>query len=266
MQQTTLTIDRPTSGFEWRSRLHAAGLHLVLSVLVAVLAGVLVFAVWFPYPYREVSGGIDLFRLVVAVDVVLGPLLTFAVFNRRKAGAELKRDLAVVVTLQLAALAYGMWSVAQARPVHMVFEYDRFRVVHRVEIPKELEHLAPAGIQAAPLGRPTLLSLRAFRDAGEQVEFTTAALGGVQLSARPELWQPYQDGRATILAAAKPVSHLISRFPQHAGEIERVLRTGRGEPTQAAYLPLVSRGPEAWTVLLDARTAEVIGYVPLDPF
>jgi hypothetical protein len=31
-------------------------------------------------------------------------------------------------------------------------------------------------------------------------------------------------------------------------------------------LPLVARKAEGWTVLLDARTAEVIGYLPLDSF
>jgi len=33
----------------------------------------------------------------------------------------------------------------------------------------------------------------------------------------------------------------------------------------SAYLPLVARSA-AWTVLLDATTAEVIGFVPLDSF
>jgi hypothetical protein len=31
-------------------------------------------------------------------------------------------------------------------------------------------------------------------------------------------------------------------------------------------LPVVARKAEAWTVLLDNRSAEVIGYLPLDSF
>jgi hypothetical protein len=31
-------------------------------------------------------------------------------------------------------------------------------------------------------------------------------------------------------------------------------------------LPLVARKAQAWTVLLDASTADVIGYLPLDSF
>lgn len=266
MQQPSFSFEHHTSGFAWRTRLRAASIHLALSALVATLAGLLVFALWYPYPYREISGGRELFLLVVAVDIVLGPMITFAVFNRAKPRGELRRDLAVVVLLQLAGLAYGLWTVHLARPVHMVFEYDRFRVVHQVEIPLELENQVPPGIELAPLGGPTLLSLRPFRSTQEKTESTLAALQGLQLSARPDLWQSYQAGRAQVLAAAHPVAQLMSRFPQRAAEIRTIVRKGGREPAAAAYLPLVARKSEAWTVLLDATTAEVIGYLPLDSF
>lgn len=244
----------------------AALVHLALSGLVAAIAAGLVFALWYPYPYREVSGGRDLFLLVVAVDIVLGPLLTFAVFNLAKPRAELRRDLGVIVALQLAGLAYGLWTVNVARPVHMVFEYDRFRVVHQVEIPLELMDRVPPGIGAVPWGRPTLLTLRPFRSAQENSDMTLQALQGVPLSARPELWQTYDAGRGDVLKAARPATQLKSRFPQRAAEIEDILRRSGRDAAGAAYLPLVARKAEAWTVLLDATTAEVIGYLPLDSF
>lgn len=264
MQQPSVSLDHHTASFDWRARARAAGIHLALSAVVAVLAGLLVFALWYPYPYREISGGRELFLLVVAVDVVLGPLLTFAVFNRAK--PELRRDLAVIVALQLAGLAYGLWTVQLARPVHMVFEYDRFRVVHRVDIPAELEPLAPAGLEVAPWGAPTLLALRPFRSPQEDTEMTLAALQGLHLSARPELWQSYAAGREAILRAAKPATELKSRFPQRAAEVDAALRNTGRDATQVAYLPLIARKAEAWTVLLDAKTAEVLGYLPVDSF
>lgn len=265
MLQPSLSLDHHTS-FAWRSRLRAAGIHLGLSLLVAALSAFLVFALWYPYPYREISGGRELFLLVVSVDVVLGPLLTFAVFDRRKGWTELRRDLAVIGLLQLAALGYGLWTVQVARPVHMVFEYDRFRVVHLVEIPKELEAKVPPGIELAPLRGPTLLALRPFRNANEEGAMTMEALQGVPLSARTELWEPYEVGRTEVLHAARPATQLKQRFPQRAAEIDAALRGFAGGASGAAYLPLVGREAEAWTVLLDAKTAEVIGYLPLDSF
>jgi len=266
MQQPAVSFDHHKASFRWRTRLRAASIHLALSALVAAMAGLLVFALWYPYPYSEISGGRELFLLVVAVDIVLGPMVTFAVYNLAKSRNELRRDLAVVVLLQLAGLGYGLWTVHLARPVHMVFEYDRFRVVHQVEIPLELVDQVPVGIELAPLGGPTLLTLRPLRSAQERTELTLAALQGVHLSARPHLWRRYEAGRTEVLAAAHPAPQLKSRFPQRAAEIDAVLRQSGREATTVAYLPLVARKAEAWTVLLDATSAEVIGYMQLDSF
>jgi hypothetical protein len=95
-------VNPPTS---WRDRFKAGGIHLSASLFIAALAAALVFGVWYPYPYREISGGRELFVLLVSVDVVMGPLITFAVFNRGKPVSELKRDLAIVVLMQLGSLA-----------------------------------------------------------------------------------------------------------------------------------------------------------------
>jgi hypothetical protein len=237
MQEVSVSSGDHTTSFDWRSRLRAAGIHLALSAVVATVAALLVFAVWYPYPYSEVSGGRELFLIVVSVDVVLGPLITFAVFNRKKPLKVLQRDFAVVGLLQLAGLAYGLWTVHLARPVHMVFEFDRFRVVHQLEIPLELLDRTPAGITAIPIGSPTLLSLRPFGTDQERLEFTMQALGGVQLSARPDLWQPYESGRERIVAAAKPISQLKSRFPERGAEIDAALRKAGADPARTAYFP-----------------------------
>ena len=84
-------------------RLQASGVHLALSLLVASTAFALVYFVWFPNDYWEMAGGRELFWLVVSVDIVLGPLVTLAIFNPGKGWRRLKWDLVVVATLQLAA-------------------------------------------------------------------------------------------------------------------------------------------------------------------
>jgi hypothetical protein len=101
--------------------------HLGISPCHCGLAAWLVFAVWYPYPYREISGGRELFLMVVTVDVILGPLLTLAVFNMSKNPIKtLRLDLTVIGLFQLAALVYGLWTVFVVRPVHLAFEMDRF--------------------------------------------------------------------------------------------------------------------------------------------
>lgn len=249
----------------WKERLWAGGIHFGASLVVAALAALLVFGLWYPYPYREISGGRNLFLLVVSVDVIIGPLITMAVFDRRKPMAELKRDLAVVVLIQLAALGYGLWTVAVARPVHLVFEIDRLRVVHAIDVPDQLLGREQPAIEAMPWTGPTLLAARPFRDNNESAEVTIAALGGVQIGARPDFWQPYAQARTRVLEAARPVAQLKARFGARAGEIDAVLKSTGRNPDTMAYLPMVGRN-EFWTAFIDPASAEVVAFLPLDPF
>ena len=249
----------------WKVRLRAAGVHLCISLAIAVLAAVLVFGFWYPYPYREVSGGRELFLIVIAVDVILGPLITLAIFNVSKPLRELRLDLAVVALIQLAGLGYGLWTVSLARPAHLVFEIDRFRVVHVVEIPENLLDKAPPGVVVMPLSGPTLLAVRPFRDEAEKFDATMVALRGVALGVRPDLWQLYDDARPAVLKSGRPVAELKTRWPNRAAEIETLLKELGRSPATTLWVPMASRRV-FWTVFVDSNTAQVVGFLPLDSF
>ncbi|MEO7887095.1 MAG: TfpX/TfpZ family type IV pilin accessory protein [Polaromonas sp.] len=250
-----------------KSRVLAAAIHLGASLVVALLAAALVFEVWYPYPYREISGGRELFLLLVAVDVVMGPLLTLAVFDRRKSGKVLRRDLTVIGLLQMAALAYGLWTMMLARPVHLVFELDRFRVVHAVDVPTESLGQAPAEFRRLPLAGPTLLSVREFKDSKESFDATMAAVQGLALSAQPQLWQNYQKAQAQVIRVSRPLAELKTRFPGRVTDIDAALKSDLpSHPAEViGYVPMVGR-QTFWTAFIDTKTAEVVAFVPIDSF
>jgi hypothetical protein len=264
------TFLHPMTMFEhapsfWRDRFQASAIHLGFSLAIAIAASVVVFGIWYPYPYREISGGRELFLLVVTVDVILGPLVTLAIFNRIKAWPVLRRDLAIIGMLQFLALGYGVWTVFLARPVHLVFEYDRMTVVHAVEMEPEWLAKAPAGLTALPVFGPTSLSLRPFKDSKEKVDATIAALSGIPLATRADLWQPYDAARSEILAVAKPVSSLKTRFPGRVAEIDQVLVTAGRQRDDVVYLPMMGR-KSYWTAFLDPIDAHIVATMPLDSF
>jgi hypothetical protein len=248
-----------------KDRLGASGIHLGISLCVAVFAAALVFGLWYPYPYGEISGGRELFFLVVAVDVIMGPLITLAIFNRAKPRRELLIDFTVVGLLQLAALGYGLWTVFAARPVHLVFEYSRMTVVHAIDVDADLLAKAPTSLQKLPVTGPTVIALRPFKNPEEQFDATMAAFEGFPLAARSDLWQAYEPVRADVLKEAKPVAELRARFSNQAAQIDRAIAATGKPVTDLRYLPLLSR-KTAWTVLLDTTTAEPLGYLPLDSF
>ncbi|MDZ7910100.1 MAG: hypothetical protein U5N10_18975 [Gemmobacter sp.] len=117
----------------FKPRMKAAGkaafFHFLGSVLVACFAAVLVFLLWYPHPYGQLSGGSKLFAILIVVDVVCGPLLTLVLFSPRKSRREFFVDMSLVVLIQVAALSYGLYTMYQARPLFLVHEVDRFRVI-----------------------------------------------------------------------------------------------------------------------------------------
>ena len=253
-------------GESLKTRVFAAGVHLLASLVVAFIAAYVVFGLWYPAPYDVLSGGKELFWLVVGVDVILGPFITFLVFNQKKRRRELFLDLAVVALIQLGALGYGLWTVFVARPAYLVFEYSRFSIVHAVDIdPKRLGN-APENLRVIPLGGPQLIALRPFRDANEQFDATVEALDGAPLPTRCELWQPYALAVTRVLDAAKPAGELIGRFPQHANAIARAIAKAGRPSEELRYLPVLGRGSAVWTVLLDSESAAPLAYLPLDSF
>lgn len=248
-----------------KDRFIAAGIHLGISLLVAALAAVLVFGVLYPYPFREISGGRTLFGILVGVDVVVGPMLTWLVFDRRKPSSELRRDLAVIGVLQLMALGYGLWSMYQARPVYLVHEVDRFVAVSAADIdPADLPRANPE-FQAVPWSGVRSIGLREAKDPAEKLKGMELAIVGKDLSLQPWLWQELSDAnRKAIHERSKPLSELRARNGVNRHLVDAWLADRQATAADYRFFPLVSR-EHYWTVVLD-RNLNTVGYLPIDPF
>ena len=244
--------------------MRATLIHLAISAFLALSLGLWVLLVWYPGTYREISGGLPLLGMLLAIDVVLGPLLTLVIYRSSKSRKELLLDFSVIGLLQLGALLYGVWTVYQARPVHLVFEYNRFAVVHAADIPKEDLALAPVHLQHLPITGPSLISLRPLRSE-EAVESTMAALAGQAQAAQPQLWQDYELAKPEILQASRPIEDLLIRFPDRKEAIDKAIKKSELPAAQLRYVPLLSR-QIAWTTLINAQTGMPVGFLPLDSF
>jgi hypothetical protein len=251
------------SAFRLHDRARASGVHLLISSAVALAAAVLVFGLWYPGVYRLLAGGRELFFLVVSVDVVLGPVLTFAVFNPAKSRKHLRRDLATIGFIQMAALFYGLHTVYVARPVAMVFEVDRFTLVGAVDVyVPELPHAAPE-YRSLPVTGPMLLGTRAPGAGAENTEALFLGLRGVDIGQRPLFWQPYELSAAAAIARSKPISALAAHYPARAAELRQGLVDLHAPESSARFLPVSARGD--WVVVLD-QAGMVLGYLPFDGF
>ena len=106
------------------TKLKATGIHISLSLVVFIYLAYQIYYNWYPQPYFSIDGGWQGIRLVAGVDLVLGPLLTFLIFNLSKSRKEIVFDLMIIVTIQIGALAYGVYATYSQRPVAIVIIDD----------------------------------------------------------------------------------------------------------------------------------------------
>ena len=239
--------------------------HLAVSGLIAALCAALVFGLWYPYPYSELASGRELFALVVAVDVVIGPLLSFVVYDPTKPRRELWRDIGIVFVVQLAALGYGLHSVTQARPVWLAFEGDRFRVVAVPDIDTASFAQAPRGMAQLSWTGPKTIGVKLL-DGGDP-EFLRSlqlAMEGIHPAFRPDRWVDYDSQRLEVIRQAQPLSELKRKHPEQSALIEDAVRKSGFAEIDLGYLPLLAAQQTDWIVAVSLKDGTPQLYLPID--
>jgi hypothetical protein len=246
--------------------LKASCFHAIGSILVASSATLVVLRLWYPYPYAELAGGRDLLWILISVDVICGPLLTLVLFNPLKSKRELGLDLGLVVVLQVAALVYGLHSLAEARPVALVYEVDRFRVISRADIYEPELKKAPEWTKSWSFSSVQLLGVRLSQRSSDLLESMDMSMAGIEPSQRPSRWQSYASSLPKVLEYAQPISALLDYQPKRSLDISKaVAHTGMPEG-DLRWLPLVARHASDWVVLLDKTTGNPCGFLHVEGF
>lgn len=244
--------------FRWR----AFGWHFLGTGIAAISAWLLATQLWFPWPLATLAGGMQLFLIVIVVDVVLGPSLTAVVANPAKPKRELVRDLAVILVLQLSAFGYGIYTMAAARPVLLAFEVDLFRVVSAAEVDRPTLPQAPAPYRSLSWTGPVTIAAVKPDDQAEVLRTIELGLAGIPLAALPAYWRDYASEQTRAWAKAQPLTAAaIARAPD-AAEIERIAAKAGVAAAELRALPLLARRAEG-TVLLAPPNARIVGILPV---
>lgn len=244
------------------TRTRAAAVHLAISATLIALVFLMIFFIWYPEPLFDYAGGRTLFLVVLAVDLTVGPLVTFIIFVPGKKG--LVFDLWVIGILQGAFLAYGVWSIAEARPVYIAFVKDRFELARANQTPDSV--LADAHMNRyrdLPWTGPRLVGVRFPTGKAEQFNLMVSGLGGVDIQSYPQYHVPYEQVRPQVVEKSSPIKKLET-FNKGLSAAALASSLGRAE-ADVRFLPLRA-GPVDLTVLVDAKTGDVIKLAALKPW
>lgn len=246
------------------SRWKAASIHLSISITVGLLVFALLFLVWFPQPYFEAAGGENLIILLLGVDLVLGPLLTLILFKSGKKGMLF--DLWMIGIVQSAALIYGMYVIAESRPVFIVAAIDRFNVVSAIELdPADLADGQKPEFRSLSWTGPKLVAARLPAIGRDRTNLLMSGMKGKDIEKYPKYYVDYAEESANLLARAKPLESLRKLRPDSATQLDRWLDKHSRTDISIAWVPVVAR-ESSLTMLLDAKTGEVLAALPINPW
>ena len=248
-----------------KPRARAGGIHLALSALIATTVFLAIYLYWYPDVLFDLAGGRRLFILIASVDVTIGPLITFIIFVPGKRG--LVFDLAAIAFLQMAALTYGVYVLFESRPAYIVFVKDRFELVRANQIPAELFAEARGTIyDRAPLTGPKIVSVRFPTDRAEAERIMMSSLAGIDIQLFPRHYIAYAADRSVAASKAQPVAKLKQFNPESAPKIDALLARLHRRDDEVRFLPMRAGKALDLTVLVDAKTGDVLRIASLRPW
>lgn len=241
------------------TRIRAFLIHLAASGVIACLAIALVFLVWYPSPLATATGVKAIFLMMLGVDVMIGPLLTLIVYKPGK--KSLRMDMTIIIVLQLAALIYGLWTMAQARPAWIVFNNDRFDIGQSNELDRRFVADARSEYRDVSWTGPRGVASVAPTDSNQYRDLLMESMkGGPDLPQRIDLYRPLPEAADAIRAKALPLSDLDKYNPP--ANVAKLLKQ---YPDADAFLPLMAK-VQPMTVLVRKSDSKVIAIVDLNPW
>jgi hypothetical protein len=227
-------------------RLKAFGLHLLgsASALSLILGGL--YLGWYHWPGWHLTDVTQVVMVMVGVDVVLGPLLTFIIARASKPRRELVRDIAVIVAVQLAALIYGSMSLWNGRPLYYAYSETVLQLVQAYDIDAEQ---SAVGQRQNPALAPHWYSLPRWiwaplpQDSDTRQKIITSAVtGGEDVISMPQYFKPWEQGLPELRKQLKRVDDVAYFAPSEKKKLKERMQAAGFDTDQLNSIPLTGRG------------------------
>jgi len=233
--------------------------HLAISFFIALIVVGVVFFIWYLSPLAKAVGVTHIFLMMLAIDVIIGPLLGLLVYKEGK--KSLKMDLSIIILIQIMALGYGVYSIAQGRPAWLAYNVDRFELVRNNEIlTEQIAQVSPQYQQPSWL-KPQFVGVEFAKDKKiRSDEMFAEVLGGISIAQKPERYVPLDKVKNQIQQHAQNLD-VLNQFNDKA----LVEKTLSNYPQATAFVPLKANAVDM-TVLINKEKGEVVKIVDLRPW
>lgn len=240
-------------------RLKMFAIHLAVSLLFASLSLIWVYFIWHPYPLALAVGVTDIFIMMLVIDTILGPVLTFIVADQTK--PSFKFDLSIIALIQISALVYGMYSIAMSRPVWIVFDTARFDLVQARDISSEKIKRVSSPYDQLTFFKPAWSAVKQSQSDAERSQRLFEELEtGISPSMQPMLYEALDLHFNQVKQQSLPLSQLYRYNSKR--EVDEILKQ---YAKANAWLPLKSSHLDM-VVLINKEKADAFKIVNLRPW
>jgi hypothetical protein len=242
-----------------RFRLKAFGLHLLASATALTLILGALYLGWYRWPGWYLADVKTVVFVMIGVDVVLGPTLTLIIAGNNKPRRELKRDIGIIVAVQLCALIYGTTQLWNGRPLYYAFSETELQLVQAYDIDRdEAARGRRENAQFAPhwYSLPRWIWAPLPQDPEESQKIVTGTvMGGNDVTSMPRYFKRWEQGLPAlrdklkrvddVMYFARPEKDRLKERMQAAGlsidQLNAMPFTGRGHPLLAVFDPASAR-------------------------
>ncbi len=212
-------------------------IHFAISTFFILNFLAIVFFLWYPSPYLTLEGGNYIIAILIGVDLVLGPILTFVVYKPGKKGLLL--DLCIIAFIQVIAFAYGALTIYTERPQYIAFTVDRFILIPASSI--NTDELTEPSLFNSPFNKPRFVYVDKVKDPKRKKEIILNALeGGKDIERYPEFYRKYNIHFADIIKSEHQLSvnKILDQTPSIKNRVTQIENEFQVKREQLVFYPI----------------------------
>jgi hypothetical protein len=244
-----------------KEKLKAFIVHLLISIVIVCLTLGLIIYFWYPLNYLHVSQFVQISILVIGIDLVMGPLLTFVIYNTKK--ESLKTDLAIIALLQFSALGFGGYTLFQNHPLYVTFTIDRYTIVTAQDADPQYAKFDEYKI--SKISSPKLAFAASPKNIKDKNKLILGIMSGEKdLDQRTDLYKPYLKNLATINSHSIDSNRLFLDRNNNK-KISDFFHNYNNKLNDLSFLPINGK-TKHMVLVINKKTGRPISTIDVDPW
>ncbi len=245
----------------WLDKVKASGVHLFLSAIIIGFFLLIVYFLWYPYPLYITEGLSQITLILLGVDLVLGPIMTFILYKKGK--KYLLLDLSIVVAIQFCAFIYGAITIADGRPAYLVFATDVYKTVSPSMI--DINTLKNKKLKYSLFSGPIYIYATAPDDPKERESLMWSTLsGGKDIEQLPKYYQHYTSNLSLIRKKNRNYEKKLKQSPDLKKQLIEIRKKNLLSAEQTGLYPFAGNKKRI-VVVINLDNGKLLDYLNL-PF